>query len=102
ISRAQQPLQPLMWTRLPFTSGKLVPALGVEARMKHDEGLCRDTLGPLAVPQQRQVRCEQRLVLRDRDAERRGYRWSARAAGDKLGRPAEHLFEERPSIVQFV
>lgn len=59
-----------------------------------------DALGRLAVPQQRQVGREQRLVLRDRDAKRRIDRRSAGTAEDELRRPAEHLFKERPGIVQ--
>lgn len=69
--------------------------------MQHDQGLSRDALGRLPVPQQHQVRHERRLVLRDRDVERWVDRRSTRAAGNDLRRPAKDLLKECPSIVQF-
>ncbi|WP_316229215.1 hypothetical protein [Bradyrhizobium sp. SZCCHNR1070] len=68
--------------------------------MQHDQRLRRNALGRCAVPQQRVVRRQQRLVLRDRHGQRRIDCGPARAAGDQLRRPAQHLLEEAPRILQ--
>ena len=68
--------------------------------MQHDERLGRHAVGRRAVPQHRHVGREQGFVLGNRDGQMAVDRRPSGAAGDELGRPAQHLFEKRPGVVK--
>ncbi|WP_316228748.1 hypothetical protein [Bradyrhizobium sp. SZCCHNR1045] len=89
-----------MRRRLPFAGVELVAAVGFERRMQHHQRLRRDAVRRRAIPQQSVVRPQQRGMLRYGDGQRGIDRGPARASGDKLRRPAKHLLEQRPGIMQ--